>query len=106
MRCIKTKGISDLLWPEPKIPCYDILTSFRSMKKHLDRLEVKLVIVFDGIPHPSKERVTKMRRQQGERSKVLLEGFLKSGNAFDVEKAGREGRNTVKVEPYIIGLVI
>ena len=76
------------------------------MKKHLDRLEVKLVIVFDGIPHPSKERVTKMRRQQGERSKVLLEEFLKSGNAFDAEKAGREGRNTVKVEPYIIGLVI
>ena len=37
MRCIKTKGISDLLWPEPKIPCYDILTSFRSMKKHLDQ---------------------------------------------------------------------
>ena len=47
-----------------------------------------------------------MRRQQGERSKVLLEEFLKSGNAFDVEKAAREGRNTVKVEPYIIGLVI
>ena len=76
------------------------------MKKHLDQLEVKLVIGFDGIPHPSKEGVTKMRRQQGERSKVLLEEFLKSGNVFDVEKARREGRNTVKVEPYIIGLVI
>ena len=37
---------------------------------------------------------------------LLLEQFLKSGNTFDIEKAGREGRNTVKVEPYIIGLVI